>query len=228
MNKIQESSFVYVLQAEGTNRFKIGYSSNPEQRCQVINLQSPFPIKLICSYPSNNAFRDEQKLHKIFVNRRVHGEWFIFESIEHIKGLIDEFYEIKSMALDVEDYILDESEKNKTILKRPVKIKPSTNIKYYPLEYFADMWENVVNQLPLEERPSEKTYAVYCFICEIFNGLPVSSRDCYRKTSIMRKYGLNPKMVEEIFDELQSIGLGTKTVEQISHNRSVRFMPKTS
>lgn len=74
MNNIQQSGFVYILHAEGTNRFKIGYSAKPQNRCQDINQQSPFPIKLIHYYPSDDAYRDEQKLHKMFNHRRVHGE----------------------------------------------------------------------------------------------------------------------------------------------------------
>ena len=96
MKSIEQPGFVYILHAEGTNRFKIGYSADPEKRCQSVSQQSPFSIVLIHSYPSDNAYRDEQKLHNMFSNRRVHGEWFCFDSIEHIKVLIDEFFEIKS------------------------------------------------------------------------------------------------------------------------------------
>jgi len=97
MKSIEQPGFVYILHAEGTNRFKIGYSADPEKRCQSVSQQSPFSIVLIHSYPSDNAYRDEQKLHNMFSNRRVHGEWFCFDSIEHIKVLIDEFFEIKSL-----------------------------------------------------------------------------------------------------------------------------------
>lgn len=98
MKNIEQAGFVYILHAEGTNRFKIGYSADPEKRCQSVSQQSPFPIVLIHSYPSDNAYKDEQKLHNMFSNRRIHGEWFCFDSIEHIKVLIDEFFEIKSLA----------------------------------------------------------------------------------------------------------------------------------
>ena len=89
MNNIQYSGFVYIFHAEGTDRFKIGYSINPSERCQIINQQSPFPINLIYYHPSDNAIKDEQRLHEIFKHRQVHGEWFVFESIDHAKGLID-------------------------------------------------------------------------------------------------------------------------------------------
>jgi hypothetical protein len=89
-----DDDFVYLLHAEGSDRFKIGHSNNPEGRCQKIRQQSPFPISLVCSYMVINAYECEQKLHKMFSHRRIHGEWFVFESKDHARGLIDEFFSV--------------------------------------------------------------------------------------------------------------------------------------
>ena len=87
-------NYVYLLHAEGSDRFKIGHSNNPEGRCQKIRQQSPFPISLVCSYIVINAHECEQKLHKMFSHRRIHREWFVFESRDHARGLIDEFFSV--------------------------------------------------------------------------------------------------------------------------------------
>ena len=231
MNNIQQSGFVYILHAEGTNRFKIGYSAKPQNRCQDINQQSPFPIKLIHYYPSDDAYRDEQKLHKMFNHRRVHGEWFFFDSVEHIKGLIDEFFEIKLVAKNTE--LLLSTNVNSRWNK-------DSNLSQYPNEPEKDertlleselqtkikkLGDEIIGQFPSGKKPSEAAYAVYCFVCETFTGFPIPARECYRKSSLRTQYGLNAEMTEQIFDELQSFGLGMKIVEEINNFKSVKFDP---
>jgi len=118
--------YVYLLHADSTDRFKIGHSNNPEDRCKKNGQQSPFPIVLVCFYQSANAYEYEQKLHQMFSHRRIHGEWFVFDSKDHAKGLMDEFFSIR----------LTDSE---TILPErfnPIVIKPIIKSKDVSLRKF--------------------------------------------------------------------------------------------
>ena len=85
------NDYVYLLHAQGTNRFKIGHSQDPIRRQNAINnASSPFPIKLITCYLSPDAHNEEQKLHREFKERRVYGEWFEFDSVDQARELTSE------------------------------------------------------------------------------------------------------------------------------------------
>ena len=218
MNSVEYSGFVYILHAEGTDRFKIGYSINPVARCYSISQQSPFPISLIHCYPSCDAATDEQRLHETFKHRRVYGEWFSFESIEHAKGLIDEFFRIR-MLLDEHieltpfsfyDKQLEKQSKDLLIAETRARLKTQ--------------WRKRIEDLSCDIEISQAAKAVYQFIIESFTGEPISARECYRKSSLRTQYGLNSETTEQILDELESFGLGEKIVEKINGFRSVRFL----
>jgi hypothetical protein len=88
MDKATTENYVYILHAQGTNRFKIGHSQDPIKRQNAINnALSPFPIKLIACYLLPDAHNEEQRLHREFKDRRVYGEWFEFDSVDQVKEL---------------------------------------------------------------------------------------------------------------------------------------------
>lgn len=68
--------WVYLLWAQGTNRYKIGRSINPIVRHQTINNQSPYPLTMLDCFWSIDAVNDEKLYHEQNHVRRVHGEWF--------------------------------------------------------------------------------------------------------------------------------------------------------
>jgi hypothetical protein len=68
--------WVYLIHAIGTSRFKIGFASSPDKRLVQLSEQSPFPLTMVCSYPSADAKGSESLWHKLFEQKRVHGEWF--------------------------------------------------------------------------------------------------------------------------------------------------------
>jgi hypothetical protein len=68
--------WVYLIHATGTSRFKIGFASSPDKRLVQLSEQSPFPLTMVCSYPSADAKGSESFWHKLFEQKRVHGEWF--------------------------------------------------------------------------------------------------------------------------------------------------------
>lgn len=70
---------VYVIEAVGTDRVKIGYTklSEPDRRLGELSVASPFQLRLIVFIGgSNGCYRHEQNLHKRFAGARVNREWF--------------------------------------------------------------------------------------------------------------------------------------------------------
>lgn len=72
--------YIYLIHAEGTNRYKIGRSVNPIARAADIQKQSPYQLKIIESAWTLDAPFDEAELHKCYAKWKVFGEWFSFGS----------------------------------------------------------------------------------------------------------------------------------------------------
>jgi predicted GIY-YIG superfamily endonuclease len=73
MNK----GFVYLIQAEGTSFYKIGRTENIQKRIEALSQQqSPFELKLVDYFFSQQASKDERILHAQLHSRKIRGEWF--------------------------------------------------------------------------------------------------------------------------------------------------------
>lgn len=70
----QYDGFVYFIEAEGSQRIKIGYSKDPDGRIKSLQTGSPFPLKLLLAVPANQE--KEAELHQQFADLRLDGEWF--------------------------------------------------------------------------------------------------------------------------------------------------------
>lgn len=67
--------FVYFLWAEGTNRFKIGFTrSDIDKRALAIMNYSPVPIRI--QGVRFGSRHDEAALHSELKDYRLHSEWF--------------------------------------------------------------------------------------------------------------------------------------------------------
>lgn len=67
--------YVYFIACPETGRVKIGFTSkSPEERLRNLQTGSPTELKLMCFQPGTRA--DEQHLHEILGDFRLHGEWF--------------------------------------------------------------------------------------------------------------------------------------------------------
>lgn len=71
-----KSGWVYLIHAEGTNRYKIGRTIDISRRVAELTYQSPYPLEIISYFKSDYPSEDELALHEKFADRRVHGEWF--------------------------------------------------------------------------------------------------------------------------------------------------------
>jgi hypothetical protein len=68
---------VYVMLNKVTGKYKIGRSNNPEYREKTLQSQEP-DIELLFS--CHESIVSEKKLHEIFNDKRVRGEWFDLDS----------------------------------------------------------------------------------------------------------------------------------------------------
>jgi hypothetical protein len=72
---MRNAGFVYIIEAVGTGRVKIGRATDVFKRIESLQTSSPFPLKLRAAW-SNGDPQLEQKLHARFAKERVQGEWF--------------------------------------------------------------------------------------------------------------------------------------------------------
>lgn len=63
--------YVYLLQLEGLDVFKIGFSKNPKQRVKNLQTGSPYKFILIDSYQSHRYTQIEGSLHRRFASQKV-------------------------------------------------------------------------------------------------------------------------------------------------------------
>lgn len=83
MGKTSKRGFVYLMQAKGTNSYKIGLSTDPGRRLKQLNSgQAPQPIDMIFKFLVGDMSKAEKYLHNHFSSRRGHGEWFTFKDSE--------------------------------------------------------------------------------------------------------------------------------------------------
>ncbi|UKP00970.1 GIY-YIG nuclease family protein [Nostoc sp. UHCC 0870] len=125
--------YVYLIHAEGTNRYKIGRSVNPVTRLEQLKAQSPYPLRIIDSFWTPDAINDEKYFHEQYKEYRRFGEWFEFsdsslpdwnhshsdsqeqllekysQSLDYVK---DSFYLFRKEAQNISDNIAFEVTKN--------------------------------------------------------------------------------------------------------------------
>lgn len=71
-----DKSHVYILQAEGTNYFKVGRTADIEKRLESLRTGCPFDIVAIGFYRVDRATELEMFLHFQLRKYRVRLEWF--------------------------------------------------------------------------------------------------------------------------------------------------------
>jgi|GEM_PF-2575202 len=74
------NGYVYLLNAEGTNRYKIGITDDLERRVNQLNKgQAPFPVAITLAQQVADKRKVESTLHAVLSEYRTHGEWFEFD-----------------------------------------------------------------------------------------------------------------------------------------------------
>jgi hypothetical protein len=68
-----KSTFIYVMIDKNTGYYKIGKSVNPKYREKTLQSEKP-TIEMLHVFSGKSS--DEKKLHEIFKQKRIRGEWF--------------------------------------------------------------------------------------------------------------------------------------------------------
>ena len=81
-NEVKDEDYLYMIKNE--NLYKIGYSSNWKKRHKAYKTHLGF-VDVIYLTKTNNSFLLENKLHEMFKDKRVTGEWFTLSNEDIIK-----------------------------------------------------------------------------------------------------------------------------------------------
>ena len=80
---------VYIIEAVGAGRVKIGYASNVEQRLSTLRTASPLELRVVKVWQASAAL--EKRLHEALAEHRVRGEWFACSVTDEAVRLMDEW-----------------------------------------------------------------------------------------------------------------------------------------
>lgn len=80
---------VYLLKSKKDNIYKIGVTTNINKRLPQIATKLPFEIKLHHKIKCDKIYVLEKKLHNMFDDKRLNGEWFRLNKND-VKTIIEE------------------------------------------------------------------------------------------------------------------------------------------
>lgn len=68
------TGYVYVIHAIGTNRIKIGHTTDLKGRLRGLQTAAPYPLQMLANWPGTKA--RERRVHRYLNQFRKVGEWF--------------------------------------------------------------------------------------------------------------------------------------------------------
>jgi hypothetical protein len=74
MVKGSSPTVVYIIEAVGLDRIKIGFTKDLKKRLKAIGNGSPAPLEILTTIPGGVDLKC--KLHEMFIQHRMNGEWF--------------------------------------------------------------------------------------------------------------------------------------------------------
>lgn len=90
----KDFTYIYLIQIEKSNFYKIGLTKNPTQRLNQLQSSNPHDLKLIDCIQLNErekAVKLEKELHKTFIKYKVNREWFEFVNLDEWKIITKSF-----------------------------------------------------------------------------------------------------------------------------------------
>ncbi len=73
---VTESNKEYVYFIQSPQAIKIGWSTNPIQRCHDLQAANAEQLHLLDYFEVSDGLEEEQWLHRKFKHLRIRGEWF--------------------------------------------------------------------------------------------------------------------------------------------------------
>ena len=79
---MKNKKYLYLVQCNNTNFYKIGVAKTPEERLQALQIGCPYPLTLIYKRGFKKAVKVERLLHKKYRSKQKIGEWFELSASE--------------------------------------------------------------------------------------------------------------------------------------------------
>lgn len=131
---LEKAGYVYIFNALGTCRFKIGKSVDPSSRLKSLQTGSPLKIRYVYAGFVEEMSDVELTIHSMFSGKRIIGEWFDLDSndIKEIISIIqlevvdrDAYFALKVAEEDIskpmKDIVLEFAKKKDVISVREVQ-----------------------------------------------------------------------------------------------------------
>lgn len=85
---VGRSGFIYLLFAD-TGLYKIGLSVNPSARAKYINQTMSENVIMLHTFPAQDRYEAERRLHDLFASKRQRGEWFSLSAgdVDYVRSL---------------------------------------------------------------------------------------------------------------------------------------------
>jgi len=85
--------YVYLINKEYTDEYKIGVSNDPEKRLKAIQTGNSEKVIIFKKFKSQYPTKVEGRLHRFFNSERRKGEWFVLtdEQIKSFLSLCEEY-----------------------------------------------------------------------------------------------------------------------------------------
>lgn len=86
--RTSKPGYVYLLKSP-LGAYKIGKTSNPDNRIKTFSVKLPFEVEYTCVIKCVDMNELEKRLHAKFADKRINGEWFALttDDIEYIRWL---------------------------------------------------------------------------------------------------------------------------------------------
>lgn len=98
------TDYVYLIKVNRQNIFKIGKSNDPRSRLDSFQTASPHKLKIVHTFPADNASAAEETLHELFHPIRMEGEWFNLSPSQSDQLLKIERYKDRRFWIDGQGY----------------------------------------------------------------------------------------------------------------------------
>lgn len=122
MNKDIAGRYVYMMYIPKLKIYKLGFSNNPYKRLDAISISNPFNVILVFAMKDDNASSIESRLHMLYKNYRIKGEWFNLDfghALECIGMIMSRKIPFVYRGIDdIENYIVNKKWLNFIISKQ--------------------------------------------------------------------------------------------------------------
>lgn len=122
---------VYIVNQVGTNNYKIGHTTNYEQRKYQFDVRLPFEIEEVFVFQTDNYRKVELKIHEMLAPHRLNNSEFFELTQKQVDNLID-------IISDIDNKIIQEVKPTEDA-KKEISSDPDEELRNQVLEYMEEM-----------------------------------------------------------------------------------------